>query len=66
MHDGKPSRPWRLIAQELSVEGDHNKVTQLAEELTRALDEQLSRPNSSTQNGRVSLPPMPPSKARSA
>jgi hypothetical protein len=35
-----PPRPWRVIAQELSVQLDHAKISQLVEELNRAFDEQ--------------------------
>lgn len=50
MSEPQPSRPWRVIANELSREKDPEKVTELAKELTQALDEQLGtkkkRPNS--------------------
>jgi hypothetical protein len=35
------SRPWRVIARELSVEWDHGSISRLMKELTRAYDEQM-------------------------
>lgn len=37
----KPDRNWRDIAQEASNEIDPERLTELANELTRALDEQI-------------------------
>lgn len=37
----KPARSWREIAQEASNEIDPERLTELANELTRALDEQI-------------------------
>jgi hypothetical protein len=41
MQDGKAilSRPWRVIAQELSQETNSKRFTELAEELSCALEE---------------------------
>jgi hypothetical protein len=36
-------RPWRVIAQELATETDHQKVTELSVELNHALEEQLGK-----------------------
>jgi len=36
-------RPWRQVAQELAEEQDPNRVTELAKELTEALDAQGPR-----------------------
>jgi hypothetical protein len=36
-------RPWRQIARELAHETDRTRITQLAEELSRAIEEQISR-----------------------
>lgn len=33
-------RPWRIIAQELSGEQDHARMTELSKELSAAMDEQ--------------------------
>ena len=38
----KPARNWREIAQEASTELDPERLMELASELTRALDEQIS------------------------
>lgn len=39
--DGHPkSRPWRVVAAEVSSEQDPNKLTKLVGELNQALDEQ--------------------------
>jgi hypothetical protein len=35
-----PSRPWRDIARELANETSGKRITELADELTRAVDEQ--------------------------
>lgn len=44
MQDGKASpissRPWRVIAEELSQETDSQRILELSFELNRALDEQ--------------------------
>ena len=45
MPDGKapfsiPSRPWLVVAEELSRELNPKRVTELTDELLRALDEQ--------------------------
>ena len=37
-----PSRPWREIARELARETNRDRITELSEELNRALAEQLS------------------------
>lgn len=35
-----PNRPWREIARELAHETDRNKISELLEQLNRALEEQ--------------------------
>lgn len=35
-----PNRPWREIAEEVSTECDFDKVTELSQELIKALDKQ--------------------------
>lgn len=37
----QPSRPWRQIAKELVHETNRQRVTELSEELSRAVDEQM-------------------------
>ena len=32
-----PVRPWRVIAQELANEHDHKRISELSDELNRAL-----------------------------
>jgi hypothetical protein len=39
------SRPWKIIADEVSGERDPVKLSRLIEELNRALDEQASTAN---------------------
>jgi hypothetical protein len=39
----KPPRPWRVIAAEVAVEPDPNKLLELVRELNLALNEELSR-----------------------
>jgi GAF domain-containing protein len=48
MHDGKillsvPSRPWRVIARELTTETNLTKIIDLSEELNLALTKELDR-----------------------
>jgi len=38
-----PSRPWDIIAQELSQETDEERILELLEELNQALNEQIDR-----------------------
>ena len=38
--DGQPKRTWEQIAEEVSKELDSTRLTELVNELTRALDEQ--------------------------
>ena len=40
MPDSAGSRPWKVIAEEVSREQDPARLTELIEELTHALDEQ--------------------------
>jgi len=40
MPQERPCRPWEVIAQELSIEMNSERVLELSEELNRALDEQ--------------------------
>lgn len=40
MQDGKSSRPWRVIAKELTHETNRDKIIALSLELNRALAEQ--------------------------
>jgi len=42
-----PSRPWRAIARELTIEENHERFAELATELDRALEEQLGNQASS-------------------
>jgi hypothetical protein len=37
---GKTTRPWRVVAAEVTKEKDSTKLTKLVEELNRALEEQ--------------------------
>ncbi len=47
-----PVRDWRVVAEELKHERDPEKLTRLAEELTKALDEQeLHKPTDNANNG---------------
>jgi hypothetical protein len=55
-----PSRPWRVIARELSVEHDPAKVSQLVEELNRAFDEQTATKTALSSGGHA-FPPRKPS-----
>jgi hypothetical protein len=41
MQDGK-ARPWRIIAQKLSVERNQKHIHELSHELVRALNEQVT------------------------
>lgn len=47
MQDPAPTktRPWKIIADEVSSEKDPVKLSRLIEELNRALDEQASMGN---------------------
>jgi hypothetical protein len=36
-----PARPWRVIAEELSLANRGDRILELAEELERALEEQM-------------------------
>jgi hypothetical protein len=45
------SRPWRVIARELSVEWDHGSISRLMKELTRAYDEQMGTTHSLDDHG---------------
>jgi hypothetical protein len=47
----KPTRPWRMIAEEISREFDHHKLTNLLEELNKAMEEQIHRPSGENKNG---------------
>jgi hypothetical protein len=40
--DGKPQRTWQEIAKELSVATDPQTITELSEELNRALEKRDS------------------------
>jgi hypothetical protein len=40
MQTSTPTRPWHVIARELANEHEQNRITQLSEELSRALEEQ--------------------------
>jgi hypothetical protein len=39
-----PSRPWREIAKELASETSGTRITELTDELNRAMDEQVHSP----------------------
>jgi hypothetical protein len=62
MQDGSAplpiSRPWRIIAGELSVEKNPNRISELADELIRALNGQLGNINVFLQDR-----PLPPRRA---
>jgi hypothetical protein len=53
------SRPWRVIAQQLSVETKPERITELCEELASAMNEQLGKINAPLQDGRSRFPPRP-------
>jgi len=46
-------RPWRVVAQELSGETDPARVSELAAELSRALNEQTVLASSPAQDRRI-------------
>lgn len=39
--NSQPSRPWRDIARELAQATDHKRITELADELNAALEQQV-------------------------
>ena len=39
-----PLRPWREIARELALETDRERIFELSQELTKAMDEQQKKP----------------------
>jgi hypothetical protein len=48
MQNGKaltpiPSRPWRIIAKELSIETNPNRIAELSQELNLALEDQFGK-----------------------
>jgi len=51
------SRPWRVIAQQLSVETKAERISELCEELTNAMNEQLGKMNVPSQDGHSRIPP---------
>jgi hypothetical protein len=53
------SRPWRIIAQQLSVETKPERISELCDELTNAMNEQLGRINGPVQDGHSRIPPRP-------
>jgi len=63
VQDGKgvSSRSWQTIAQELAAEKNSNRITELADELTRALSEQASQPDPTFHD--ASVPPRPARKS---
>jgi hypothetical protein len=52
-----PVRPWKEIARELANETNRQRITELSNELNRAIDEQTgSRPVASVdENGKLSF-----------
>jgi hypothetical protein len=51
-----PSRPWRVIAEELSRETNPKRVLELSQELTRAIDEQSGTLTLLSQDGNSDVP----------
>ena len=63
MHDGSaplpiPSRPWRIIAEELSKENNPKRITELSQELNAALEEQTGRLYKAARDGHMPTRPM--------
>ncbi len=68
MEDGNfgqliPSRPWRVIAQELSQETDPKRVLELSQELNRALEQQNGKAHSPHTDCDSRHPPKPDGKS---
>jgi len=55
-HFSFPSRPWRIIAQELARETNPRRVVELSEELNRSLEEPTSNLAKPFQDGSSTKP----------